>query len=164
MLSTAVLHEAAADDLPSIMALLSASGLPTADIDAAMLPDFIIAIDTGDVVGVVGLQRFGAEALLRSLAVAPHWRGRGLGGALVDAVEARAQALGIRSLTLLTQTAAPFFAARGYEAGARAQAPAAVRASAEFTALCPASSACMVKRLALRDNETSLTSSCQTIA
>jgi amino-acid N-acetyltransferase len=46
---------------------------------------------------------------------------------------------------LLTQTAATYFAARGYAPIPRAQAPAAVQASAEFTSLCPPSSTCMVK-------------------
>jgi amino-acid N-acetyltransferase len=143
-----VLHDATGDDLPSILALLSQSGLPTADLDEARLRDFIVALDAGDVIGVVGLERHGEQALLRSLAVAPGWRGQGLGRALVEAVEARVAGLGVRSLTLLTQTAAPFFAARDYVPIPRAQAPAAVQASAEFTSLCPASSTCMTKAFA----------------
>lgn len=147
MLVTAVLSDATVADLPAITALLSASSLPTVDIDAAKLHDFIVARDGGEVIGAVGLERFGADALLRSLAVACGWRGHGLGQALVDAIEARADALDLRSLTLLTQTAASFFAARGYSVIARDDAPAAVRASAEFSSLCPASSTCMIKRL-----------------
>lgn len=148
MLITAVLHDATVEDLASIVALLSQSGLPTADLDHARLRDFIVAHDAGEVIGVVGLERQGEQALLRSLAVAPGWRGQGLGRALVEAIEARAARLGVRSLTLLTQTAAPFFAARGYSPIPRAQAPAAVQASTEFMSLCPASSTCMTKALA----------------
>ena len=145
---TAVLRAATGDDLNAVVALLSASGLPTADLDPALLRDFIVALDAGELIGVVGLERHGDDALLRSLAVAPGWRGQGLGHALLEAAEARAAALGIRSLTLLTQGAAPLFAARGYAAVARAQAPAAVQASAEFASLCPADSTCMTKSLA----------------
>lgn len=148
MLLTTVRHDATVDDRSSIRALLAQSGLPTADLDDGTLRDFIVALDGDEVVGVVGLERHGDQGLLRSLAVAPGWRGQGLGRALVDAIEARAAALGVRSLTLLTQTAASFFAARGYVPIARTQAPAAVQASAEFAALCPASSACMTKALA----------------
>lgn len=147
MLITAALHDATAERLAPIVALLSQSGLPTADLDAAKLRDFIVALDGGEVVGVVGLERFGEHALLRSLAVAQGWRDQGLGRALVEAIEARAAALGTRSLVLLTQTAAAFFAARGYAPIPRAQAPAAVHESTEFTALCPATSVCMIKWL-----------------
>jgi amino-acid N-acetyltransferase len=147
MLVTAVLRDAGAAHLAPVIALLRESGLPTADIDVAELRDFIVALDGGAVVGVVGLERHGEDGLLRSLAVAPGWRGHGLGHALVEAIEARAAKLGVRLLALLTQTAAAYFAARGYAPIPRAHAPAAVQSSAEFSTLCPASSTCMVKAL-----------------
>lgn len=148
MLISAVLHEAAAEDLPSIMALLAQAGLSTSDLAPGALDDFIVALDGGEVIGAVGLERHGGHGLLRSLVVAPGWHGQGLGRALVEAIEARAVAAGLQSLTLLTQTAAPFFAARRYAAIDRAQAPAPVRSSREFTTLCPATSACLTKALA----------------
>ena len=89
-----------------------------------------------------------AAGLLRSLAVAPDARGSGLGTRLVEAAEARARDLDLRSLTLLTTTAAPFFEGRGYRRMDRAEAPEAVRPSSEFTATCPASAVCPGKRLA----------------
>ncbi|MDZ7652358.1 MAG: arsenic resistance N-acetyltransferase ArsN2 [Burkholderiaceae bacterium] len=152
MLITAVLHEAAADNVPSIVALLAQAGLPTADLGPAALDDFIVALDGGEVIGAVGLERHGDHGLLRSLVVAPEWRDQGLGCALVEAIEARATAAGLRSLTLLTQTAAPFFVARRYTAIDRAQAPTPVQASSEFTTLCPASSNCLTKTLARSDD------------
>ena len=48
---------------------------------------------------------------------------------------------------LLTTTAASFFAKRGYRPLARDEAPAAVRATAEFRSICPASATCMGKSL-----------------
>jgi amino-acid N-acetyltransferase len=152
MLITAVLHEAAAEDLPSILALLAQAGLPTSDLAPGALEDFIVALDGGQVVGTVGLERHGDHGLLRSLVVAPGWRDQGLGRALVEAIEARAITAGLQSLTLLTQTAAPFFAARQYTAIDRAHAPAPVRSSREFTTLCPAASACLTKTLARTDD------------
>ncbi len=145
MVLTAALRAATPADGASVLALLAQAGLPTADITEAGLCDFIVALDTGTVIGAVGLERHGEHGLLRSLVVAQDWRGRGLGSALVEALEARARALGVRSLVLLTETAAPFFAARGYEGIPRAQAPAALQASREFTTLCPASCTCMKK-------------------
>lgn len=141
----AALRAAVPGDLARIVALLEQARLPAADITRDGARDFIVAHDAGKIIGVAGLERHGEHGLLRSLAVAPDWRGRGLGAALVEAVEAKARALGVRSLLLLTTSAAPLFAARGYEEITRSQAPAAVRVSTEFTVLCPASSTCMQK-------------------
>lgn len=145
------LRDATAADWPAIAALLRAASLPTDDLEPASSDDFIAA-DDGGLRGVVALQRFGEHGLLRSLAVEPGARGRGLGRALVAAAEARARRQGLTSLTLLTETAAGFFAALGYRAVAREQAPAVVRQSRQFTQLCPASSICMTRSLT---NETS---------
>lgn len=147
MVINAALRAAVADDLARIVALLEPAGLPATDITQGGLQDFIVALDAGEIIGAAGLERHGEQGLLRSLVVAPDWRGHGLGTALVEAVEAKARLQGVRSLSLLTGTAAPFFAVRGYAAITRADAPAAVQASTEFTTLCPASSTCMHKTI-----------------
>ena len=64
--------------------------------------------------GIVGLERFGSVALLRSLAVAAELRGTGVGKALVAAAEEYAQTKNVQTLYLLTTTAADFFARLGY--------------------------------------------------
>lgn len=129
-----------------IRALLSDNQLPLDDLATAAV-EFIVAVEGEHVFGVVGLERFGDAGLLRSLAVAPDQRGAGLGGALVQAVESLAREQGLRQLVLLTLTSAPFFARRGYALTARESVPAAVRDSAEFRSICPASAACMSKAL-----------------
>src|SRR5690606_25859306 len=83
----------------------------------------------------------------RSLAVAPRWRGAGLGAALVAAAEAEARRLGVRRLYLLTTTASAFFARLGYQRTARDDAPPPLCATEQFTSRCPSSSHLMVKRL-----------------
>lgn len=143
MVINAALRSALPDDRARIVALLEHDGLPAADITRDGLCNFIVALDSGEIIGAIGIELHGEHGLLRSLVVAPDWRGRGLGSALVAAVEAKARALGVRSLSLLTGTAAPFFAALGYAAIARSEAPATVQASTQFTTLCPASSSCM---------------------
>jgi amino-acid N-acetyltransferase len=97
--------------------------------------------------GVVGLEIYGTDALLRSLAVDPVARGRGCARALVAQAEQYAQQRGVRRLYLLTTSAADFFARLGYKRLERDGAPAAIRTTSEFAALCPASSVFMVKEL-----------------
>jgi len=136
-------------DAARIRTLLLDCGLPVEDLDTAAV-DFLIAGEGAETFGVIGLQSFGDVGLLRSLAVHADGRGKGTGGALVDALESRARAVGMHQLVLLTQTAEPFFAARGYLPIARDAAPPAVQGSAEFRSICPASATCMSKDLQTR--------------
>jgi amino-acid N-acetyltransferase len=71
----------------------------------------------------------------------------GLASELVERAETHAAKYGVRTLYLLTTTAEAFFARRGYHRIDRGVAPAAIRSTREFAALCPASSAFMSKRL-----------------
>ena len=150
---TQTLSPASAADWPEVSALLRASRLPTADLDEVSAPHFLIAREGAALAGCVAVEPYGAAGLLRSLAVAPEARGHGLGARLVDAAEARARDAGVAALYLLTTTAAPFFAARGYAPVDRADVPEAVRQSSEFASVCPASAACLGKLLSPRDVE-----------
>jgi N-acetylglutamate synthase-like GNAT family acetyltransferase len=134
-------------DWVAVLRLLDAAGLPTADLLAAHVEDFIVARADDRVVGAVAVERHGLHGLLRSLVVDPAWRGRGLGGQLLVAAERHARAAGLHSLTLLTQSAAAVFAAHGYVVIDRATAPAALHATPQFAALCPSTSTCMTKTL-----------------
>ena len=141
-----LIRSATADDLEAIRALLEQSALPASDLGVSR-PQFLVACAGAERVGAGALEPHGAAALLRSLVIAPPWRGRGLGHQLVKALERQARAAGIGELVLLTQTAQAFFAPLGYGVIDRAQAPAAVRESSEFQRLCPASAVCMSKTL-----------------
>lgn len=134
-------------DLPAVRALLAAAGLPTADLAAAPRADFWGCDDGANLIGAIGLEAYGAVALLRSLAVAPAWQGRGLGAALLAHAERVARQRGITALYLLTTTAEAFFTRRGYSRLPREAAPPVLHRTAEFAALCPASAVCLMKAL-----------------
>ena len=140
------LRPAIATEHAPIHALLARCGLPTEDLADATV-DFIVAIEDVRLVGVIGLQTFGETGLLRSLAVEESARGTGIGARLVQALEALARERGLRQLVLLTQTAASFFAGRGYAPTDRQAVPASLQASAEFRSLCPVSATCMARTL-----------------
>jgi amino-acid N-acetyltransferase len=134
-------------NLSTIRALLGEAGLPHADIVDGRGARFWVLRAGGRALGAVGLETYGSSGLLRSLVVAPEARGSGLGGRLVDTLEAAARNGGVRRLVLLTQTAEQFFSHRGYAVIERNDAPAEVRGSTEFRSLCPASATCMAKDL-----------------
>ncbi len=141
-----VLRVARPEDLPVLEALLAAAGLPTEGV-AEWLPGFVVAEHEGRIVGVAGLEVYGADGLLRSVAVAEEWRGRGLGSALTAEVLAGARRDGLRAVYLLTETAENYFPKHGFRRIARSEVPEPVTHSVEFRELCPASSTVMVTAL-----------------
>ena len=141
----AIVRRATRDDEAKVSALLTASALPLDGVHEA-LPCFIVAEDAGTVVGVAGIEECGREgehALLRSVAIAPAWRGRGLGRALVTRAIADAEARGAKALYLLTTTAEGYFPSFGFSETSREQVPEDVRATKEFQGACPASATVM---------------------
>ena len=140
------LRAAAASDLPGITRLLLESDLPLDGV-AEAVEDFVVATDGDALVGVGGLEIRGDDALLRSVAVSPTWRSRGVGRAVVMRLLAEAEARGLRALYLLTTTAEQWFPTFGFERVARDVVPAAVRETREFTVACPASATVMCRRL-----------------
>ena len=141
-----LIRAASADELIGIRALLESAGLPTSDLASAR-PEFVAIRAAGDIVAAGALQRFGRCALLRSVVVSHGRRGQGLGGAIVSELEHLAREAGIEQLILLTETAAGFFAQRGYRMIERGAAPADVQGSEEFRSLCPSAAVCMAKFL-----------------
>ena len=127
--------------------LLAAARLPVADLTEEHLDHFFYCGPAQSPSGLVGLELYGRDALLRSLVVTDRARSKGLGTALVAHVEKFARAQGARSIFLLTTTAEVFFANRGYRRVPRDEAPASIRTTREFADLCPASSAFMVRTL-----------------
>jgi amino-acid N-acetyltransferase len=136
-----------ATDLTAVLALLDGSRLPTADITSVdELPMWVLE-ERGSIVGVIALERFGTEALLRSLAVAPEYRKRGFARELVARAEEAAREDNIQQLVLLTETAEAFFRSLGYSTIERRYVSDSLKQSTEFRSLCPASANCMSKML-----------------
>ncbi|MDQ8155556.1 MAG: arsenic resistance N-acetyltransferase ArsN2 [Gemmatimonadota bacterium] len=133
---------ASSDDFAAVEALLTASALPLDGVPQS-LEAFVVAEHNGALVGVAGLEVCCEHALLRSVAVAPAWRSRGLGRALVTRVIADAEARGIEALYLLTTTADQYFPHFGFSRMARGAVPEDVQATAEFKSACPASATVM---------------------
>jgi amino-acid N-acetyltransferase len=133
--------------LSAVRQLLSESSLPIEDITEQHLHHFFGCGSGLELEGLVGLELYGEEALLRSLAVASSRRGSGVGSGLVAHAERHARDKGVQSLYLLTTTAEGFFLRRGYARIPRDEAPAAIKGTKEFSGICPASSTFMVKQL-----------------
>ena len=129
-----------------IIALLSSEKLPASDLPET-LENFLAVIENDELIAVVGLETYGSYGLLRSLAVRPDFRNQNIAGKLVEQIEKLAGADKLKAIFLLTETAPDYFSRKGYEVIARAEMPAEVQQSSEFSHVCPQSAIAMKKYL-----------------
>lgn len=141
-----IIEPARAEDVPSILELLGEQKLP-ADGLGDHLPMTLVARKGGQLVGSVAVEMYAEGGLLRSVAVAAGLQGQGVGRSLTGAALALARDRGLRTLYLLTTTADWYFPKFGFEQIQRADVPASVRQSVEFTCACPSSAIVMRRRL-----------------
>jgi amino-acid N-acetyltransferase len=130
-------------DWSAIRAVVTAGGLPLDGLEQH-LATTIVARDGGGILGCAALELYGGDALLRSVAVASERRRTGVGLALTAAAIELARRHGVRTIWLLTETAAEFFPRFGFEPTSRGAVPASVRASVEFTSACPETATVMM--------------------
>lgn len=133
-------------DWPRVAELLQTAQLPLEGAQAH-LSSFILAFQQAELIGCAGLEPYGESGLLRSVAVKETARGMNVGGQLVQAVLQAARGGGMRRVLLLTETAANYFPRFGFQTITRAQAPAAVQTSVEFTTACPDTAMVMMLNL-----------------
>src|SRR6056297_2637363 len=133
-------------DAQTATALLAASGLPLAGWSEPNV-DRWGAHEDGRLVGIVALEAHGRHGLVRSLAVAPEARGRGLATALVARALVEAGRRDLATLTALTETIPDLIVRWGFREVARAELPYAVRASPELQEACPESARTFIVEL-----------------
>jgi amino-acid N-acetyltransferase len=144
--AAATIRSASATDFQAVSRLLSDSSLPLDGVPES-LDGFLVAEADGAVVGVAGLESCCDNALLRSVAVRPEWRSRGLGRTLVERIIAEAEGRGIHGLYLLTTTAEHYFPSFGFRKVARTEVPREVQLTQEFRGACPSSATAMALQL-----------------
>jgi arsenate reductase len=131
---------------PGLSAALAAAGLPIDDLGQPGRVFFRFH-ESEETVGFGGYEPFGSDVLLRSIVVLPPCRGQGFGQDIVALLARRARDSGARRAFLLTTTARSFFERLGFRVIERASAPAAILATREASALCPATAPLMMKAL-----------------
>ena len=129
-----------------IAAILSAQNLPADDLPK-VLDNFFVAIDSENIIGVIGLEIYGAYGLLRSLAVIPGYQNKGIAGKLLERLESLAVLKGLTTFYLLTETAPDYFIRKSFQQITRDEVPDEVKSSSEFSHVCPLSAIVMNKLL-----------------
>lgn len=128
---------------------LDDAGLPCADLSEPGRRFFAFRTLAGNLLGHGGFEPHGADALIRSVVVTPERRGSGAGRAMLPLLLRRAFDQGARQAWLLTTDAAAFFERNGFRRVARDEAPAAILATRQAAALCPASAVLLTRKISL---------------
>lgn len=136
------IRSATPSDWPHIAALLQSHALPLGGIQG-YLEDFFLAVSGERVIGSAGMEVYGNDALLRSVAVMPDLQRSGVGQTLVLHVIDEAKRRHVAALYLLTTTAADYFARLGFKRLSAQEAPPALKQSVEFQGVCPSSAVLM---------------------
>jgi len=140
-----VIGPAQPQDLSAIEALLVEGDL---HLDVCRrLGHLLVARHQGSAAGCIGMEVYGRDALFRSLAVTPAYRGMGLAHRLCKGLVERAVAQGVREAYLLTKTIAPLAEVWGFQRFDRAGARLAIRETTEFRGACCASAMAMRRDL-----------------
>jgi amino-acid N-acetyltransferase len=137
-----IVSGATPQDVEAIKQLLLANDLPLAGVDDHW-KTFVVAREGEQIVACGGAEEYRKAALIRSIAVAPEHRSRGIGRHIVRQLLDRLSARGIRDFYLLTTTAADYFKKRGFKPCDRDQVDPQLLASREFQDACPKTAVCM---------------------
>ncbi|WP_298015628.1 arsenic resistance N-acetyltransferase ArsN2 [uncultured Castellaniella sp.] len=146
--ATDLLHdEPIAGDDPGFVAALLDAGLPVDDLAEVGRAFYAYRMRSGRLIGYGGFERYGRDALLRSIVVPSADRRQGIGRNLLNLLQQRAYDQGARQSWLLTEAAAPFFERLGFKAADRADAPQTILATRQARSLCPASATLMTRTI-----------------
>ena len=109
-------------DFDKIMKLLKDNNLPYSDIHSSGV-EFMTSESNEKLVGCIGIEKYGEDGLLRSLAVEEEYKNSGVGKRLLNELINKSKNEGIKKLHLLTTTANKYFTRHGFRTIERINAP-----------------------------------------
>lgn len=140
------LRKARETDLKEILLLLEKVDLP-GDGVSGNLENFFVCTYCKTVIGCVGLRIRGKSGLMRSLAVHPEHRGKGIGNVLIRKIFIYAKGKKISDMYLLTTTAEEYYVKYGFVRIQRDVVDLQMMEAPEFRSVCAQAAVCMRKEL-----------------
>ena len=132
-------------DQKIIHSLLLGFKLPLDGLEETKL--WVLESSNGKIIGVAGLEVYGDQGLLRSVAVINSMHNQGYGTALANHVIEEAKTSDILDLFLLTTTAPEFFKELGFKEESREKVAGGITGSLEFRSACPKTAVLMHLKL-----------------
>jgi amino-acid N-acetyltransferase len=134
------------EDRLGIIQLLRLNKLPYSDLPEK-LNHFLVLEENNTLIACGGIEIYEKVGLIRSMAVNPASQNQGLGTIIYQYLLKHAMDNQLQSLYLLTETAEGYFLNKGFKKINRADAPKELAQSAQFSTVCPASAAFMMKHI-----------------
>ena len=132
-----------AESFEAFRSMLKASNLPADDLN--FNKDLLVGYFEGNVlVGTGGLEVYGQFGLLRSLSVKLGIRGKSVGTNITEYLIDEAKRRKLKAIYLLTETARGFFLRLGFNDVPRDSVPEPLKASSEFSHVCPTTATAMM--------------------
>ncbi|MEL7339639.1 MAG: arsenic resistance N-acetyltransferase ArsN2 [Bacteroidota bacterium] len=128
-------------EMPRFRQMLTQNQLPVDDLDDPH--QWFFVYQGSRLIGTLGVEKYDATGLLRSVSIDPSLQGQGLGARVVAAFLEESHKRGFAELFLLTTTAADFFAKQGFVKIERSARPANIQQSQQFSNLCPSTATVM---------------------
>jgi N-acetylglutamate synthase-like GNAT family acetyltransferase len=122
-------------DQKNLRTLLSGFKLPLDGVEETKL--WVLQSSKGEVVGVAGLEVYGNQGLLRSVAVIKSMHNQGYGTFLANYVIGEAKKSQVQDLFLLKTTTPAFFKKLGFSEESRDKVAGSITDSVEFKSACP---------------------------
>jgi len=141
-----IIRPAAKSDYNRLVDLLKTNNLPVGDI-VPDLAHFFVAEGAGQLIGTAGLEVYGTDGLLRSMAVEASFRKQGVAAGLLATVFDHARKTGLKEMYLLTETASAYFQKKGFRVVKREDVPQSIQQSTEFSHICSSSATVMQKEI-----------------
>ncbi|MCE4547940.1 MULTISPECIES: arsenic resistance N-acetyltransferase ArsN2 [Caballeronia] len=136
------------DDATFVQTMRDAQ-LPVDDLSEPGRAFFKFSTLAGVHIGYGGFERYGSDALVRSIVVASGHRGMGIGRNLLFVLLHEAFDAGARTAWLLTTDTSAFFEKTGFRAVMREAAPPTILMTQQACTLCPASAVLMSRAITL---------------
>jgi amino-acid N-acetyltransferase len=130
-----------------ISELLLSAGLVPVGLDSDNLHFFYQQNDCGEIIGVVGVEVYAPNSLLRSLAVREDMRNNGIARSLINEAIEFARSIKSYNLYLLTETIGKTMYRYGFRDIPREQVSDDLLASPFFNGICPCCSQLMHKNI-----------------
>lgn len=134
--------EATQSDIKNIKDLLQSVALPIEDV-SLQKQKFWVVKKGETLMGVVALEYYPPNAILRSFAVKEEFRDQGLGSELFSKAIEEATKKNLTDLYLLTTTADKYFRKKGWVEKDKNKVPESIAQSREYNSICPESAVCM---------------------
>jgi amino-acid N-acetyltransferase len=128
-----------------IKELLIENNLPVSDLNDRIT--FFVEKNDNEIIAAGGIEDAGTDAIIRSIAVAENYKGKGYGAQITRQLLNYAKTKNKKDIYLLTTTADNYFPRFGFKEVKRQDLPAALKSSSQYKDVCPSSAVIMKLKL-----------------